>query len=199
MMHPAFELANKATFVVDEEGYNAMRREFEKKLRGGPLTRRIHSPDFMWQGLAATHNVGCKPHFDSNDALMLFTAMFCFGAFEGGHATFPQIGVRLEYRQSDMMLLKSRVLLHGVEACDGVRHGVMLIWRELLFGMEHEGVDWEKIKTSRRPGWGVTKGDEAAAKEADEEMKGMAESSKKRKLGGTRGQRKTRLPDVFEL
>lgn len=139
--------------------------------------------------MVVTHNVGAKGHFDPLDAVEPFTVMACFGNFVGGQLNLEQIGIYSEYKAGDVLLLLSATVKHRIEQCrgelpfgatlearalitspillTGIRHGIMLIWRESLYTLDGDGTDWAAIKKGKTPSFGRTSRFEAAAREGD--------------------------------
>ncbi|GJN88853.1 hypothetical protein Rhopal_001824-T1 [Rhodotorula paludigena] len=162
------EIQHRLLYAIDPEQYKKMREEFDTKLRDGPLCDVLPSPWLLSQGYAITHNVGSQEHCDTKDAIKLLTAMTVFGAFEGGRLTLGDLGIESEYRPGDFLWLLSRDVRHAIAPIDGVRHGLMGLWREDLIQLSSEGIDWEHIKAGKEPRFGPTSADLEAQRKADE-------------------------------
>ncbi|KAJ8296350.1 hypothetical protein OF846_000737 [Rhodotorula toruloides] len=179
-------------YALSEDAYHDIKEQFDIKLNGGPISSIFSHPDFCAQGIITADNLACLPHPDPCDGDGYGTPMTVVGDFEGGQARFPQARIRCEYRPGDLMFVQTKIVLHAVEnfagefsslpPSPGCRHALMAVWRQALWDLDFDNVDWPSLKRGVEVYQGPTKRDYAYRRDADDVA--LSKRRREREEGG---------------
>ncbi|GAA5942283.1 hypothetical protein JCM10213_004121 [Rhodosporidiobolus nylandii] len=152
-----YEMAAKLTFAASPSQHAFLKSQFDLKVKGSAYTTLLNNPYAIHPGLAIVNNVPVAVHTDAKDPKNTFGIMAPFGNFAGGRLVLPQLGLATEYRAGDFVLIRARLIKHGVEPFAGDRHAVVFFWRDWLLKYPEWGADWENIKRHKEATYGPTR------------------------------------------
>lgn len=81
-------------------------------------------------GTAVLYNARVRSHKDTKDVRGGYTAMTCFGPFDGGELVLPQLGengkaLKIEYQPGQIICFASSAIEHGIAPVTGERASVV--------------------------------------------------------------------------
>jgi hypothetical protein len=133
---------NEAFRFLDPDFYSKL-LELRKRANSEPVVRALNEIDcLLLEGREFLFNRLSGPHTDSQDPQLGWAVLFALGNFKGGYVYFPTLGLRVRLEPGDAVLIRGRVVKHGIEAWEGgqrisVPHFTHTsLWRQ--FGMEDE-------------------------------------------------------------
>lgn len=111
---------NAALKAVDPEHYKraeALRGRLEDTF---PFVNALNTNDpLVYEAREILFNIQKEVHVDRQDPPMSWVVDLALGEHQGGHLVLPQLGLRIRLEPGDVIMLRGRMIRHGVEDWTG--------------------------------------------------------------------------------
>lgn len=85
-----------------------------------PFVKAVNANDpLVYEARAILFNVQKEVHVDWQDPPMSWVTDLAAGEHKGGHLVLPQLGLRIRLEPGDVIMLRGRIVRHGVEDWTG--------------------------------------------------------------------------------
>lgn len=99
------------------ENLELLRKKVEAKFAIGATMN--HEDPLLLEGRELLFNWKSGLHRDSQDPQLGYAGLFAAGSFTGGDLELPELKLRIRLQPGDLVLIRGRVLKHGIQEWDG--------------------------------------------------------------------------------
>lgn len=109
--------ALKAVDLAHYQNAEKLRSALESRF---PFVKAVNAVDpLVYEGREILFNIQKEVHIDRQDPPLSWVADLALGRHTGGHLVLPQLGLHIRLEPGDMIMLRGRIIRHGVEDWEG--------------------------------------------------------------------------------
>lgn len=111
---------NAALEAVDRKHFQSAESLRTKLEAAFPFVDALNTNDpLVYEGRELLFNIKKDVHVDSQDPPLSWVVDLALGEHKGGHLVLPQVGLRIRLEPGDVIMLRGRLIRHGVEDWTG--------------------------------------------------------------------------------
>ncbi len=107
--------------IIDDGGFWQEAHQRYQGFGQQTLQHLYQGPEACHLGLDVLWNVASGPHRDKEDVPEAWTSTNTWSDYTGGYLVLPELGVQIEQRPGDLILMHARALIHFVGLTEGNR------------------------------------------------------------------------------